>query len=86
MPPSEGVDGHFFGIDPVGKAYCLPGIYVAYLCVHVVFRSVSTFTLLLKVAQWLCGGVLDSRPRGCGFEPHRRHCVLVPEQDTYILA
>ena len=26
-------------------------------------------------AQWLSGRVLDSRPRGRGFEPHRRHCV-----------
>ena len=24
--------------------------------------------------QWLSGRVLDSRPRGRGFEPHRRHC------------
>ena len=29
-----------------------------------------------KGAQWLSGRVLDSRPRGCGFEPHRRHCVV----------
>ena len=28
-------------------------------------------------AQWLSGRVLDSRPRGHGFEPHRRHCVVV---------
>ena len=27
-------------------------------------------------AQWLNGRVLDSRPRGRGFEPHRRHCVV----------
>ena len=27
-------------------------------------------------AQWLSGRVLDSRPRGRGFEPHRRHCVV----------
>ena len=27
-------------------------------------------------AQWLSGRVLDSRPRGCGFEPHPRHCVV----------
>ena len=27
-------------------------------------------------AQWLSGRVLDSRHRGRGFEPHRRHCVL----------
>ena len=24
----------------------------------------------------LSGRVLDSRPRGHGFEPHRRHCVV----------
>ena len=27
-------------------------------------------------AQWLSGGVLDSRPKGRGFEPHQRHCVV----------
>ena len=27
-------------------------------------------------AQWLSGRVLDSRLKGCGFEPHRRHCVV----------
>ena len=37
-------------------------------------------------AQWLSGRVLDSGPRGRGFEPHRRHCVVVLEQDTFILA
>ena len=37
-------------------------------------------------AQWLSGRVLDSRPKGRGFEPHRRHCVVVVEQDTFILA
>ena len=26
--------------------------------------------------QWLSGRVLDSRPKGCWFEPHRRHCVV----------
>ena len=30
-------------------------------------------------AQWLSGRVFDSRPRGRGFEPHRRHCVVVLE-------
>ena len=29
-----------------------------------------------KGAQWLSGRVLDSRPRGCWFEPHRRHCPV----------
>ena len=27
-------------------------------------------------AQWLSGRVLDSRPRGRGFEPYRRHYVV----------
>ena len=27
-------------------------------------------------AQWLSGSVFDSRPKGRGFEPHRRHCVV----------
>ena len=30
----------------------------------------------LRGAQWLSGRVLDSRPKGRGFEPHRRHCVV----------
>ena len=50
--------------------------------------------MLLKISillesyfnQWLSGRVLDSRPRGSGFEPHRRHCIVVFEQDTFILA
>ena len=37
-------------------------------------------------AQWLSGRVLDSRPRGRGFETHRHHCVVVLEQNTFILA
>ena len=37
-------------------------------------------------AQWLNGRVLDSRLRGHGFEPHWRLCVVVLEQDTFILA
>ena len=26
--------------------------------------------------QWLNGRVLDSRPRGRGFEPQKRHCIV----------
>ena len=36
-------------------------------------------------AQWLSGRMLDSRPKGPGFEPHRRHCLVILEQDTFIL-
>ena len=32
------------------------------------------------------GRVLDLRPRGRGFEPQWRHCTVVLEQDTFILA
>ena len=34
---------------------------------------------LMQGAQWLSGRVLDSRPKGRGFEPHHRHCVVVLE-------
>ena len=37
-------------------------------------------------AQWISGRLLDSRPVCPGFEPHRRHCVVFFEQDTFILA
>ena len=30
----------------------------------------------MEGAQWLSGRVLDLRPRGREFEPHRRHCVV----------
>ena len=43
-------------------------------------------TVTFEGAQWLSGRVLDSRPRGRGFETHRRHCVVVLELDTFILA
>ena len=33
------------------------------------------------------GSVVEClRPRGCGFEPRRRLCTVVLEQDTFILA
>ena len=51
--------------------------------------GVSDITRLKPVSsatEWLSGRVLDSRPEGRGFEPPRRHCVVVLEQDTFILA
>ena len=47
------------------------------------------FMEFLKIemrVQWLSGRLLDSRPKGRGFEPHWRHCIVVLEQDTFILA
>ena len=43
-------------------------------------------TIPTQGAQWLSGRVLDSRPKGSGLEPHRRYCVVVLEQDTFIPA
>ena len=34
------------------------------------------FTIYCQGVQWLSGRVLDSRPSGCGFKPHRR-CYIV---------
>ena len=34
------------------------------------------FMNLGQGAQWLSGRVLDSKPRGGGFEPHWRQCVV----------
>ena len=53
---------------------------------HRSFKFGPYVTSVAWGAQWLSGRVLDSRPKGRGFEPHRRHCVVVLEQDTFILA
>ena len=55
----------------------------------VLFKLISTqhtFILYVQGAQWLSGRVLNSRPKDHEFELHRRHCVVVLEQDTFILA
>ena len=53
---------------------------------HSYIVTVSYMQKYYMGAQWLSGRVLDTRPRGRGFEPHQRHCVVVLEQDTFILA
>ena len=50
------------------------------------YNAISSHTDHFEGAQWLSGRVLDSRPKSSGFEPHRRHCVVVLEQDAFILA
>ena len=39
-------------------------------------NSPDTNSIENEGAQWLSGRVLDSRPKGRGFEPHRRHCLV----------
>ena len=48
--------------------------------------EVCSIQSLTQGAQWLSDRVLDSRPKRREFEPHRRHCVVVLEQDTFIQA
>ena len=43
---------------------------------HNIRIKIKVSTWKLAGAQWLSGRVLDSRPKGRGFEPHRRHCVV----------
>ena len=47
--------------------------------VEIGHEIISTVILLPYAelgAHWLGGRVLDLKPKGCGFEPHRRHCVV----------
>ena len=60
-------------------------LWAFFLCRYSSPKKRSTYIEGLG-AQWLSGRGLDSRPRGRGFEPHRRHCVVVLGQDTFILA
>ena len=77
------------------------GLFKKALLIQVLFKPVRTLVHLIVCfdslclsqqlyrdmgAQWLSGRVLDSRLKGRGFEPHPRHCVVVLERDTFILA
>ena len=53
-------------------------------CLH--YTLVEWIFKVDQGAQWLRSRVLDSRPRVRGFQPHWRHCFVVLEQDTFILA
>ena len=45
-------------------------------------KVVSLGQLEMRYRRERSGRVLDSRPRGRGFEPHWRHCVVVLESLT----
>ena len=49
-------------------------------------KSVGLIQLLKEGAQWLSGRVLDTRLKDRWFESHQHHCVVVLEQNTFILA
>ena len=69
------------------KPFPVKGLLCSSLHVHPNFTiTFCKHTNVSEGAQWLSGRVLDSRRKGSGFEPHRRHCVVVLVQDTFILA
>ena len=71
----------------VGLILSIPDLcHLSYLCITQSLNSQIHFHLLFYGAQWLSGREFDLRPRGRGFEPHRRHLVVVLGQDTFILA
>ena len=39
------------------------------------YLNLNVYTMY-KGGQWLSGRVLDSRPKGPGFEHHLRHCIV----------
>ena len=51
-----------------------------------IYRLAMNIADSIEGAQWLSSRVLDSRPKDRGIEPHRCHCVVVVEQDRFILA
>ena len=46
------------------------------MSIHVLYGKCSRISNTFLGAQWLSGRMLDSSPRGRGFEPHRHHCVV----------
>ena len=54
--------------------------YLLFGQTFLIFENYKIF--FLGGAQWLSGRVLDSRPRGHGFESHRRHCVESLSKNT----
>ena len=47
-----------------------------------IFLKRSTSILIRESS----GSVVECLTQDRGFEPHRRHCIVVFEQDTFILA
>ena len=61
-------------------------IFILSILYFLLLLLIFSICIFFMVAQWLSVRVLDLRLRGCGFEPQERHCVVVLEQDTFILA
>ena len=57
---------------------CMFPVPVTFTWLHAILEKSCWEHLLhyFEGAQWLSGRVLDSRPRGRGFEPYLHHCVV----------
>ena len=70
----------------------LTNVFDDFLILYIFCRISSGSTLFTKVSVSIwerSGSVVECLTRdrgGRGFEPHRRHCVVVLEQDKFILA
>ena len=76
------------GKNPISQSKRVLGTHVPEHTEHTLRRIVLIYRKCTFDFRELCDfyRVLDSRPRGRGFEPHQRHCVVNLEQDTFILA
>ena len=61
-----------------------------FFCIDLQIKHIQRDTLMhlpfpttVMGAQWLSGRVLNSRPKGRGFEPHWRHCVVSLGKNIY---
>ena len=52
--------------------------------VQIAHMNATCYHICTMGAQWLSGRALDSRPKGRGFEPHRRHCVVSLSKNIYL--
>ena len=67
-----------------GNSGNIPGNKVSSVFFFAYLKRIPFFKLFIKSvcnikiegAQWLSGGVINSRPKGNGFKPHQHHCVL----------
>ena len=67
---------HEMVIELLKRLFCMKCFFCTF---SLVFKIFPNYILYLMGAQWLSGRVLDSRPKGRGFVPHRRQCVVVSE-------
>ena len=63
-----GLDKQFF--------FCINCDYFLMYNFNICFWCSKEAPLESLGVQWLSGRVLDWRPKGWGFEPHRRPCVV----------